>query len=246
MKKKLLYFLLFIVLLVAYFGYKGFNLYYYDVDGTISQDFYDFVEQFHISNTITLQYKEVLDNNYFEYQNMKIRNDFKDFNELDPDTSIGTSLKLVLKDENNNTIKVFWMLSTDTYVNLLKMDKDFIGTDKKITNLTDFLEKNNINNDIELFNYLSKHKFTKSNIFTSVRKMKENYSIQLMISLIIPTTDSVTLINGDYEGYIFNLEDNTKEVTILKNDKRYVFVFMSKTPLTDEYLTDILSTIVID
>lgn len=248
-KKTILIISLIIILLVAYFGYKGFNLYYYNINRIATQDFETFVDQFNISNTITLKYKDVQDNDYFEYQNIKIRNDFKEFEELETSTSVGTSPKLVLKDDNNNTTKAFWMGSTDTYVNLLKADKTLFGTeDKKITNsnLTDILEKNNINNDVELFNYISEQKYVKNNIFTSVKKMKENYAIQFMASVIMPTMDSITLIKGDYDGYMFNLKDNMKEVTILKNDKRYVFIFMSKTTLTNEYLTDILSTIVIE
>lgn len=251
MKKKIILIISFIiVLLVAYFGYKGFNLYYYDINGITTQDFETFVDQFSISDTITLKHKNIQDNDYFQYQNMKIRNDFKEFKELEPSTNVGdSSPKLVLKDENNNTSKAFWMGFTDTYVNLLKTDKTLFGTeDKRITNsnLTNILEKNNINNDIELFKYLSSQKNVKNNIFTSVKEMKENYAIQFMISVIMPTMDSITLINGDYEGYIFNLKNNMKEVSILKNNKRYTFIFMSKTTITNEYLTDILSTIVIE
>lgn len=48
--------------------------------------------------------------------------------------------------------------------------------------------------------------------------MKENYTIQFMVSVIMPQMDSITLINGDYQGYIFNLKNNMKEVSILKTE----------------------------
>ena len=140
------------------------------------------------------------------------------------------------------------MSVADTYVNLLKLDKSLFGTeDKRITNtdLANILEKNKINNDIELFKYLEKQKDVKNNIFTSAKEMKENYTIQFMVSVIMPQMDSITLINGDYQGYIFNLKNNMKEVSILKNGKRYVFMFLNTTYFTDEKINDLLNTIVI-
>ncbi len=248
MKKKIILIISFI-LLILYFGYKGFNLYYYNINQITTQDFETFVEQFNISDTINLKHKDIESNDYFQYKNIKIRNDFKDFEQLELNTNVdNSSPKLVLKDKTNNTSKAFWMGIADTYVYLAKADKTLYGTnDNRITNtnLTSILEKNNIHNDIELLNYLSNQKYVKNNIFTSVKKMKENYTIQFMMSVMMPTMNSITLINGDYEGYIFNLKDNMKEVSILKNNKRYTFMFISDTTLTKEYLTDILSTIVI-
>ncbi len=235
-------------LLLVYFSYKGLNLFYYNVDRITTQDFETFVKQFNISNTLTIKHKDLPSNDYFTYKNIKIRNDFKNYVQLSSSTQ-NTSPKLILKDEKTKTTKAFWMGEADTFVYMLKTDKTMFGTgDKRITsvNLKDMLEKNNIDNDIELFNYLAKQKYVKNNIFTSVKKMKEDYAIQFMISVIMPTMDSITLIDGDLTGYIFNLPNNMKEVSILKNDKRYCFVFMNKTDMTDEYLKNILSTIVID
>ncbi len=236
-----------LLLVCLYFGYKGFNLFYYNVDRITTQDYDDFISQFTIKDTMTINHKNVESNDYLEYQNIKIRNDFEDFEKLEQTTG-ETSLKLILKDENEKTKSSFWMSVADTYVNLLKLDKSLFGTeDKRITNtdLANILEKNKINNDIELFKYLEKQKDIKNNIFTSAKEMKENYTIQFMVSVIMPQMDSITLINGDYQGYIFNLKNNMKEVSILKNGKRYVFMFLNTTYFTDEKINDLLNTIVI-
>ncbi len=247
-KKNIILVVVSILLLVClYFCYKGFNLFYYNVDRITTQDYDEFISQFAIKDTITINHKNVESNDYLEYQDIKIRNDFKDFERLEQTTG-ETSLKLILKDENKKTKSSFWMGKTDTYVNLLKSDKSLFGTeDKKITNtdLTYILEKNKINNDIELFKYLEKQKYVKNNIFTSIKEMKENYTMQFMISIIMPQMDSITLINGDYQGYIFNLKNNMKEVSILKNGKRYVFMFLNTTYFTDKKINDLLNTIVI-
>ncbi len=247
-KKSILIISFIIILIIVYFSYKGFNLYYYNVNNITTQDSKNNVEQFNISNTITIKHSSVEVNEYFEYQNMKIRNDFKDYSRLDQNIE-NSSPKLILKNQDNNTTKSFWMGIADTYVDMLKADKTLFGIgDKRISNIdfSNVLKNNNINNDIDLFNYLSKQKDIKSNIFTSVKEMKENYTIQFMISVIMPTVDSITLINGDYDGYIFNIKNGMKEVNIIKDNKRYVFMFIDETDLNDEYLKDILSTIVIE
>ena len=154
-----------LLLVCLYFGYKGFNLFYYNVDRITTQDYDDFISQFTIKDTMTINHKNVESNDYLEYQNIKIRNDFKDFEKLEQTTG-ETSLKLILKDENEKTKSSFWMSVADTYVNLLKLDKSLFGTeDKRITNtdLANILEKNKINNDIELFKYLEKQKDIKNN-----------------------------------------------------------------------------------
>lgn len=240
MKKRKILVLFIICLGIVYFGYKGVNLVYYHISD-------DFKNDFHLNHTITITHHEVASNDYLEFQNIKIRNDFKNYEKLNFDAEIETtSPKFVLKDENGEVMKAFWMGSTDTYVYLLSADKTLYGTeDKRITNtnLTNILEKNNIHDDIELFSYLSNSKNIQNNIFTNVKKMKENYAIQSIMSIIMPTPNNITLINGDYKGYIFNFENNMQEVSILKNNKRYVFDFKNNNHLTDEYLSDILGTI---
>lgn len=62
---------------------------------------------------------------------------------------------------------------------------------------------------------------------------------------MISNLNSVTLINGSYDGYMFNFNNNIKEVNIIKNDKRYVFTFVNIEYLTDAYIKDLLETVVI-
>ena len=84
-----------LLLVCLYFGYKGFNLFYYNVDRITTQDYDDFISQFTIKDTMTINHKNVESNDYLEYQNIKIRNDFKDFEKLEQTTG-ETSLKLIL------------------------------------------------------------------------------------------------------------------------------------------------------
>lgn len=246
MKKKVIFISLFILLICCYFGYKGFNLYYYDINN-MTDEYEDYIKGLTIKDTITLK-QQPLDN-YIEFNGIKVKNEFEDFEKLGAPQSTEDSVKYVLYDKKRKVVASFWISTADTYVNILKSDKTLFGTgDKRVTNdnLTDLLEKNKINNDIELFKYLEKQKNTKNNIFTSVRKMKENYTLHFMVAVMLPSMDNISLIDGDYNGYIFNLKNNMKEVNILKNGKRYVFMFMNTDYFTDEYIEEILNSIEIN
>ncbi len=249
MKKKILIPILIIVLILLYFGYKGFNLLYYDVNNVTIFDYETFADNFKIKDTLTIEHKEIDPNDYLKYQNIKIKNDFRNFEKMDStlDSSNISSERYILK---NDKTTAFWMSVTDTYVYLLKSDKTLFGTeDKRITNsnLTDILNKYNIENDIDLFNFLSNKKNVKSNIFTSVKRMKENYAIYFMTSVMMPSIDSITLIDGDYNGYIFNMSNfNVKEVSIIKDNKRYTFLFINTEYFKDEYIKELLDTVVIE
>lgn len=246
-KKKINLFIIVIILLVGvYFAYKDFNLYYYDINIITDGNYQEFISGLKVENEITLKKVDVIDNNYLEYDGMKIRNDFKNFEQLEEIPNV-SSLKFVLRDEKNKVKASFWMGKGYTYLTMLKADKTLFGTnDKKITNtdISEFLKENNINNDIELLKYLEKNKNKKNSIFTSVKQMKKNYGIQFLASIMLPKADNITLIKGDYEGYIFNME-NMKEVSLLKDGKRYVFMFINTDYFTDEYVKDILNTLVI-
>ena len=68
----------------------------------------------------------------------------------------------------------------------------------------------------------------------TAKEMKENYLLQFMVSVAIPRIENITLIDGDYQGYIFNMKsenDNVssiREARILFNDKVYTFLFLNK------------------
>lgn len=249
MKKRSIIILISILLIVCcYFGYKGFNLYYYNVD-FLTDNYSEILKGIHIKDTIYLKHTDIKDNNYIEFNGIKVKNEFKKFTKLDQTRSANNSLKYALYGENKSLIASFWMGTTDTYVKILKSDKTLFGArDSRVTNanLTKMLEKNNINNDIELFRCLENKKNIKNNIFTSVKKMKENYTIQFMVTVMLPQIEDITLIDGDYEGYIFNIKNNIKMAVILKNDKSYVFTFLKTDYFTDEYIKEILNTVEID
>lgn len=245
-KKNIVLIVILFILVVFYFGCKGFYLYYYNI-GNSFENYEEYIEGLNIKDTILVQHQTVED--YLEFNGIKVKNEFTNFEPFETSQNIEDVVKYVLRDEKGSVLASFWMGTTYTYVDILKNDSTLFGTsDKRISNtsFTNFLEKNNIHNDIQLFQYLINHKFKKNHIFTSVKNMREEYSLQFIVSIMLPTIDHITLIDGDYQGYIFNMTNKVKEVSILKNDKRYILTFINTDYFTDELIEEILNTMVID
>lgn len=234
----------FVLIVLLYFGYKLFNLYYYSLDSLPAQT-YDLT----INETIVVNKKKLNDEDYLVFNNIKIKNDFKGFKKLSYPQSTDEFVKYALYDENNEIKASFWMGLTDTYVNLFQMNPEVYGADvyrfSKINNYKLF-EDNNITSDIELFEFLNDSKNLKNDIFTSVREMKNNYAIKYLALLALPGTNGIKLISGDYIGYMFDVHSSAKEVSIIKNDKRYIFTFISKDYFELDDIKDLLNTIIIN
>jgi hypothetical protein len=244
-RSKVLIILVILIAIIVYFGYKLFNLYYYNV-GNITE-YQDWVDGIKIENTVTIQKKDG-DYDLFEVNNIKIKDDFKNFEILE-NVSSEEIKKYTLYDENSKEKVSFWIGTTENYINLIKSNLDFYVNDENkinLENIDDFLETNNIQNDIDLFKFLEENKNVRNNIFTSVKQMKMNYTINFISFVIIPKLSSITLIDGDYTGYILNTSQNFKEVSILKDDKRYIFTFINLDYFDDDYINELLSTVEID
>ena len=247
MKKKIII-LTIIFVLLAYFGYKGFNLFYYNIDNITIQNYDSFKDRLNTKKTITINNKKLNESDYLISNNIKIRNDFKNYI-FDDSYNVDKFVKYNLYDENNKVKSSFWFGIEDSYVSLLKSNSLVLfGDDSKVKNVNykKILEKNNVVNDIDLINFLANNSDRKNNIFTPVKKMRENYSIQYLNSIITPIITEFILINGDYQGYILKLQANIKQVTILKDNKRYSFVFYGSEFDDENYIIDLISTIIID
>ena len=64
--------------------------------------------------------------------------------------------------------------------------------------------------------------------------------------IMLPRNSGITLIDGTYAGYIFELSGDGKQACILYNDKCYVFTFIGEDYFRDEYIYELLDTIVIE
>ena len=235
-----------LVVLIGYFCYKGFNLIYYhrfDYD-------YNVVSDLEIEDTINLNYYKPLESGeeYLSFENIKIRNDFKDFVYKD-EISTDKDVKYAIYDDNGEVKASFWVGVVDSYVSMLKSEIEVYAYNRKgisTKGIDKFLDSKGISNDIHLLMYLEEHQEDKNNIFTSVKEIKGRYVLNNLIEMMFPTMDDITLINGTYAGYIFELSGDGKQACILDNDKCYVFTFIGEDYFSDEYIYELLDTIVIE
>lgn len=251
MKKKTKILLIVGVILVvcSYFGYKAFNLLVrYNIDNKS-----DVIDSLKINDSKFIQFQQNLKDNqeYLEFKNIKVRNDFKDFRFLD-DVSTDDDLKFRLDDENDNRKAAIMIGVAPTYVEYLKSDIDVFSddganiTNDDLDNIKEFLKENGINNDVNLFKYIIEHKDDKNSIFASTKELRNNYIIYYLMHIMLPHNSGVTLIDGTYSGYIFELDNGVKEVNILYYDKRYIFTFIGDDYFNDEYIYDFLGTLIIE
>ena len=186
---------------------------------------------------ITISKKEY-QGDYLEYKNIKIANEFDEFllqnKSLDSDSYI-------LKDT------AFFVIGTKVSgIEILKENESYyIDCEKTIEQI---IEKNNLKNDIDLINYIKTYQFSKKVFFTSIEKIKTDYIINDYIIMSMPYFSKITYINGDYNGYIYELEIGY-EVVLEKDNKQYVFTFANlpgNSYYTKEKVYDLISTIIIE
>lgn len=241
MKKRNIFLIGIIILVIIIFlviGYKSYILYTYDISKNTVGNYLEKANNYILHDDISLQYGQDVED-FLEINNIKIRNDFKEFT-LNEEQSNDNSVKYILYDELGKVDASFWISTTDTYINIFKNDQILKSETLKI------LDKYDIINDEELFNFLSSYKPISRNLLTNTSKIKEDYYINYMMLVMLPEIDKSTRIVGYDGGYIFDLNDDFKEISIIKNDKRYVFTFTNSEYFTDEYVEELVNTIVIN
>ena len=244
MKKKIIIIVLILLLVGGYFGIKGFALSYYDV-GVYNS----FKDDLTIKDTMTIKKSNLTDGEYLTFKNIKVKNEFKNFKLLEQDSDL---IRYGLRDDKNNLIATFFMGTLNSIVDGLRNEESLIDESKKTSNkdLVEILDKNNINNDVDLFSFLSEHKNVKNNIFTPLKEMKENYAIEYMASVVWQPNRKITIIDGDYQGYLLNEKStnaNLYEARIEYDGQLYVFIFLNKEEyFKKEDINNILNTVIFD
>jgi len=214
---------------------------------------------------ILVKKQTIAEENYYlindlEFNNnkysVKFRNDFKNMETICADERENNSCSFYRSTSNRSKYdELFIFYVVDTAINQFKNDcsLEFGDTEKYCENI---LKKLKIKNDVELLKY-AKNVDCENNIFTdSIKEMKDNYIVLSFIRGYFHNESEVIeskIITGDYEGYmlttIFTGFDNQevlqKTVYILKNDVVYTLRFIGN-DYTDEYIEDLLSTLVIE
>ena len=200
-------------------------------------------------------YKRTLSNDeYFEIENLKIRNDFKDF-ELSNTVGENMAIRTYTYKISNSGISISVGDDSLALNNAFgaeevtffgdensKIDPDaFNSADRKF-----FLLKNDINNEIDFYKYVAENYYKNNNIFMDKRTMMENYAFNLFTSISVPKVDEFIIIKGDYQGYIFKIiKDDVQitQITLLRDGKSYGFLTNDQRFKDENYLIDLIGTI---
>lgn len=241
-KKNKIIIVIIFILIVLYFLYKGLNLLIYSSFGYNDSDFETLNNGFKITGSIKVAHKDAI--NYLNFDNVKVRNDFENFKNIESQNE--ATINLLFESEQGNKVFIYGVTDQKTSM-YKKSDIDYNNFSKTFDNINrkEILKKHNINNDIDLIKYLSNRKILKPNIFTSVKQMKDDYFFNYLIMLEFPKVYQIKLIEGIYNGYILDCGDGVFEVNVIKDNKTYYFVFMGK-DYTFNYIEDFLNTLVIE
>jgi hypothetical protein len=244
---KVLIIIFLILLICLFFCYKGYFYLIYRTENISDKNYDEFMNSIEIHNDITINKKNVENENYLIYKNVKIRNDFSDY-VITYEGDNGRIYRL-MDDENN--VKAVFKIGVDvTNIDLVLDESMFKKSDKE-----KFFSKYNISDDIDLLDFvLQKHK-TKNTIFTPVKNMREHAMIQYFTFVTLGNPSYITKLTGDYKGYLIGNEKsglenatlkNINTVNILEDNKKYYFGFWLSDDFTEEYIKDIIETVVIE
>lgn len=218
-------------------------------------DFNEMIEGYKNSEDITIKQKEYTD--YLDYKWFSVGNFFADFNH---DPNVSTEYNETYYQYEGN--KKVGMLSVGTFESLVDaIHKDDItiygvGGDENgisfedifYSGIDNFVKENNIKDDADLIREFSKYDYNKKyGVFTSISKLREDFSIRLLASITLPSINKIYYINGDFKGYILEIINEDKgiscyEVDLFRNGKRYILTVLSKDVDLD-MIKEVVSTI---
>ena len=237
-----------IVLTLIFFTYKLILLERYTFKEP--ENVKEVVEGLKIKNELKIYKRTIPENEYLQIDDIKLRNDFKDYEKEEQPNLNVVNYTLKENDKTNShfsfskssqNIDLFVSNDINFYIpkdyNVTCPESSFTYADRKY-----FLLKNDINDDVDYINYVRENYFIKNNILMDRRTLMENFAFNLFTATIIPNVESITLITGDYRGYIYNIK-GVREVHIIRNDQSYMFLFYGENLTTDDYITDLLSTL---
>lgn len=229
---------------VAFIGYKMYYINYYNFFSNVNEsNYHTYINSLKEDNRVNIK-KDNSVGDYIEYKNMKIRNDFQDFNLINT-----SNYQYALKDADGNTKAVFWLIADessyiDTMLSLVSDDKKLSTEDQ----IRKYLRENDINSDEDLLYFIANNYNKKFDIFSKIAEMRNYYTINYYVSQLFSPYDKVYFIDGDFTGYVLDITGTLKgkEVHLYKDNKQYGAVFLGQDYFTDNYINELLSTITIN
>lgn len=155
--------------------------------------------------------------NYIEYKNIKIG---KIFSEID------------CVDKNNSYICEF-----GDRIITIGLTNSLIEDYQEYTN-----KKLDLNDDLALLGMI-KESYNEPSFFTSVSKLRSEFTLNMFAINYLPIIKSVDLIEGDLKGLLFYENDSFRELYLYKNNKTYKITFKN---IDDNTIIELIKSIKID
>lgn len=192
------------------------------------------------SETLNITYND--NNDFIKFDEMMYYDFFSDYVDKD-DSNLN-----VKYDENGNVSSFYSITKVKQYIHMLNINS-FVLTSDSTNNdysteqsMIDFLNDNQIKNDIDLLKYIKDNYYINSGMFTTLKAMKRNYILNSFAQVALPEFDSITLINGNkINGYIIN--SSVKEIHLLHNDSQYVITLGGNELTNNDFINSLLETI---
>ena len=194
--------------------------------------------------------QEVADNEIIKFENLSIKNYFKEYVENEGDSDIK------VKYDNDGKVISFYSISkTSQYIDMLNFnsfDLYSASDDGKYNFETEesmklYLKNNAIENDIDFLKYIKNNYYIKNNIFMSRSTIKNNFLINCFVEVTLPDFETISLIDGIIKGYMINMKNpNTKEIHMLYNDQQYILLLSGEEIANKEFISNMLETVKFD
>lgn len=235
MKKKLIIKLIVFIILMCFIVFKYVVLLNYKTeDIPIDNDSI-------FNETINIKYRE--SNNQTSFENMTYNNYFSDYV-----TKENTNFKV--KYNSDNKVESFYNISKEKqYIYILNNNSLSLFADKEVSSfetekyMKDYLNKNNIKNDIDLLKHIKEKYYIKSYIYTPIKTMKSNYIINSFVQIALPEFKNIVLVKGDNtNGYIINTK-SVSEIHLLYNDDQYIITLSGNDLTNKEFINRLLESI---
>jgi len=242
MKKKNILILVLVALVVClYMGSKYVLFNYYDLPN------YDSViDKLNIGSTLEIKTEPYSE--YLQFENIKIGRElldgFTEFNLSNTENS-----KAYNKSLDNGKIANIRIGFESTIVDSYKTNIDNVNDDLKVSGkyMKKYFSKHDIVNDVDLVKYLANEAGNeKVSMFSSYGKMKDNYVTLELAKRILNTDTEISLLSGNYIGYVYSPNSNVKEVDINYSGKKYIIQFLNLEYFTEDLIYDILNSLVIE
>lgn len=198
------------IILLFGIGYKVFWLFYYKIDDESIKEVFDHISEINITNNANSQ------NTKIEQMHISIPKNYQEDTSAPKEKQKDFYLK---KDGEAWSVKISLSFKEDYLESIFSENPR-----TKNFNYQKILEKNEINDAIDLLRYYEKQKKEKPNILWSKSKVQMNYMAKYYALMPSPITKHSYFLTKDIKGYMVENDPSTIFDALLIHEEKTYFV----------------------